>query len=131
MDERKKMEAQESRNPSDMPPWVADGMNRELSDDDLAGVSGGWKANGTDCHKGDTYTGKCSCCKKETTFVCAMTRQEGSQRTSWWQCSECGSVWRWDPGLIYADWGWTRYKNLGEVFLNDTTYRRIRYCPEE
>ena len=93
----------------------------ELSDDQLGKVSGG---NSACWHlrEGQTWEGKCPVCKKTTTHTCIHQRRYDCFNYTWWQCGECGSVRRWDPGFLWASWGSTIYKNPGEASRSDNEW---------
>lgn len=93
----------------------------ELSDDQLEKVSGG-NSSGWHLREGQTWEGKCPVCKKTTTHTCIHQRLDDCFRYTWWQCGECGSVRRWDPGFVWASWNSTTYKNYDDALLHDTKW---------
>ena len=105
----------------DVPQVDSNAVASELSDDQLGNVSGG---NSACWHlkEGQTWEGKCPVCKKKTTHTCIHNRVDDCFNYTWWQCGECGSVRRWDPGFLWASWNSTIYENHDDALLHDNKW---------
>lgn len=91
----------------------------ELTEEQLKEISGGGTATGWGYTYGDKWHGKCTKCNKKTDFTCIHTGCVDIMKYTWWRCDECGSVWRWNPGFVWANWDWTRYDSVADARARD------------
>lgn len=95
-----------------------DARNAELSEERLGQVSGG-SADGWGYTKGDKWYGMCNTCNKKRDFTCVHTGCEGDFKYTWWQCDECGTIWRWNPGRFWGSWDSTWHGTMQIASRND------------
>ncbi len=112
------------------------GKSSELSDDQLADVTGGITIAGNVHWDYGRRKEKCSICHKTTYFKSVnarYTNESQSEGYAWWACEECGTVWRlksggfWHTlwyGFVGGDWSKEHWSSKDDARENDPLWRR-------